>query len=65
MDGAHLAAELATREPAMPIIATSGLNANGGVARAQHAGVRQFLSKPYTSIDLLRSVHDALGKGAP
>jgi two-component system cell cycle sensor histidine kinase/response regulator CckA len=65
MDGAHLAAELATREPAMPIIATSGLNANGGVARAQHAGVRQFLSKPYTSLDLLRSVHDALGKGAP
>ena len=65
MDGAQLAAELATRAPALPIIATSGLNANGGVARAQQTGVREFLSKPYTSTDLLRSVHEALGKGAP
>lgn len=65
MDGAALSAELARLHPELPIIATSGLNANGGVLRAQNVGVEHFLSKPYTTDDLLTSVHDALTKGSP
>jgi two-component system cell cycle sensor histidine kinase/response regulator CckA len=61
MDGAALAAELAKLHPNLPIIAMSGLNANGGVARAAVAGVDHFLSKPFTTATLMGSVADALG----
>ncbi len=64
MDGAALAAHLATSHPDLPIIATSGLNANGGLARSRNAGVRRFLSKPYTTGELLAGVQDAL-RGGP
>jgi len=65
MDGAALATNLATSHPDLPIIATSGLNANGGVARARNVGVRRFISKPYTTGELLAGVHDALRGEAP
>ena len=60
MDGAALAAELEKSHPNLPIIATSGLNANGGVARASLAGVDHFLSKPFTTETLVRSVAESL-----
>jgi PAS domain S-box-containing protein len=56
MDGAALAAELAQSHPDLAIIATSGLNANGGVARASLAGVHHFLPKPFTAETLVRTV---------
>jgi PAS domain S-box-containing protein len=56
MDGAALAAELAQSHPGLPIIATSGLNANGGVARASGVGVRHFLSKPFTTETLVQTI---------
>jgi two-component system cell cycle sensor histidine kinase/response regulator CckA len=60
MDGAALAAELAISRPTLPVIAMSGLNANGGVARASKAGVSRFLPKPFTTETLVRAVGDAL-----
>jgi two-component system cell cycle sensor histidine kinase/response regulator CckA len=60
MDGAALASELSKSHPGLPIIAASGLNANGGVARARDSGVRHFLSKPFTSETLLKAVEECL-----
>jgi CheY-like chemotaxis protein len=60
MDGAALAADLATSHPNIPIITTSGLNANSGVERATESGVHRFLSKPFTTETLIRSVGEAL-----
>jgi PAS domain S-box-containing protein len=60
MDGAATAAYLLTHHPELPVITASGLNANGGVARARSAGVRAFLAKPYTTTQLLSAVADAL-----
>jgi two-component system, cell cycle sensor histidine kinase and response regulator CckA len=60
MDGAALAAELAKSHPNLPIIATSGLNANGSVARAELSGIRNFLPKPFTTETLMRLVAESL-----
>lgn len=60
MDGATAAAYLLKRHPTIPIVAASGLNANGGVARAAHSGVSNFLAKPYTTSELLVAVRSAL-----
>ena len=60
MDGAALAAEMAVSYPRLPLIAASGLNANGGVARAGVAGVRHFLSKPFTTEALIEAVAEVL-----
>jgi two-component system, cell cycle sensor histidine kinase and response regulator CckA len=66
MDGADLAAELAKTHPELPIVAMSGLNANGGVARASLTGVRHFLPKPFTTETLVRFVSESLsGEVAP
>jgi FixJ family two-component response regulator len=46
--------------PAVRIIAASGLGANGGVARAATYGVKDFLPKPYTAETLLSAIHAAL-----
>jgi CheY-like chemotaxis protein len=63
MDGAELAAQLAVSYPTIPIIAASGLNANGGVARSRAAGVRRFLAKPFTAESLLDAVTGSLAPG--
>lgn len=60
MDGAATAAYFFTHHPHVAIVATSGLNANGGVARASHSGVSHFISKPFTTDTLLRTVYAAL-----
>lgn len=49
MDGPALIAALRRINPKARIIAASGLNANGNVARAASAGVKHFLSKPYSA----------------
>jgi PAS domain S-box-containing protein len=64
MDGAATAAYFLRTHPTIPIIAASGLNANGGVARAAHSGVRNFLSKPYSTADLLLAVRAAIDADA-
>lgn len=60
MDGAALSAHLEQEHPEIPVIAASGLNSNGGVARAVGMGVSRFLPKPYTTSLLLTTVRDTL-----
>lgn len=60
MDGAATSAYLEEHFPELPVIAASGLNSNGGVARAVGMGVSRFLPKPYTTSLLLTTIRDTL-----
>ncbi len=60
MDGPATIQVLMHMNPRVRIIAASGLNANGMVAKATHAGVRHFISKPYTAGALLKVLHSIL-----
>lgn len=60
MDGPSLARAVLAIEPTMPIISASGLDTNGGDARAASMGVRHFLPKPYTARTLLEAIRDVL-----
>ncbi len=60
MDGLTLIRVLQRINPAVRIIAASGLHANGRVAKAAEAGVRHFLEKPYTADALLRTLHQVI-----
>ncbi|MBW7896877.1 MAG: PAS domain S-box protein [Opitutaceae bacterium] len=64
MDGPALVAALRRINPRVHIIAASGLNANGNVARASAAGVTHFLAKPYSADALLRLLAHVL-RGTP
>lgn len=64
MDGPALIAALRRLNPAVRIIAASGLNANGNVAKAANAGVRHFLAKPYTAERLLTTLRTVLTEPA-
>jgi CheY-like chemotaxis protein len=44
------------------IVGSSGLTANGDVAKAVGAGCEHFVSKPYTAEALLTTLSKALGK---
>ena len=46
--------------PEVKIIAASGLNANGSVVNASGAGIKHFLTKPYTSGTLLNTMRAIL-----
>ncbi|MCC5846466.1 MAG: PAS domain S-box protein [Verrucomicrobia bacterium] len=63
MDGPALIAALRRLNPHLAVIASSGLNANGSVARAVNAGVKYFLHKPYTADSILRKLNEALHGG--
>jgi PAS domain S-box-containing protein len=56
MDGASTIRALLRINPAVKIIAASGLNAAGATAPAPESGVRHFLSKPYTAGTLLKAI---------
>jgi CheY-like chemotaxis protein len=61
MDGAALIRALSKLNPEIKIIAASGLNANGEVAKVSGLTVKHFLTKPYTArtlLTLIRSVLD-------
>lgn len=60
MGGAATAAYFLNNFPHIAVIATSGLNANDGVVRAAHSGVARFVSKPFTTTELLVSVRETL-----
>ena len=49
--------------PAVRIIAVSGLSANANVARDAAAGVKRFLLKPYTTETLLKALKELLTAG--
>ncbi len=56
MDGAGMINVLMSGNPAIRIVAASGLNANSNVAKACGAGVKHFLTKPYSLGTLLQTV---------
>jgi PAS domain S-box-containing protein len=56
MDGPATIIALQTLNPRVKIIGSSGLAANGGVAKAASAGVRHFLPKPYTAEKMLHTI---------
>ncbi len=60
MDGPALIAAVRRIDEATPIIAASGFNSSGGATRVGAAGVRHFLSKPYTTDALLHTLRTAL-----
>ncbi|ARV57952.1 histidine kinase [Nostocales cyanobacterium HT-58-2] len=59
MDGLTAIRTLRTINPNVKIVATSGLHANEQKAIA--AGADKFLSKPYTTTDLLTTLSDVIG----
>ncbi len=56
MDGSATIRALTKIDPAIKIIAVSGLNANSGVAKVPGIGVKYFLTKPYTAGTLLKTI---------
>ena len=60
MDGATTIRALMRINPAIKIIAASGLKANEGSNHDPHPGVKYFLSKPYTAETLLKTLHTLL-----
>ena len=60
MDGLALIHALTRINPAIKIIAASGLNANGGMSKGPGALVKYFLTKPYTAGALLKTMRTIL-----
>lgn len=60
MDGPATIQVLRRINPAVKIIAASGMNVTSMVAKAANAGVRHFLPKPYTSETLLIKLRQVL-----
>lgn len=60
MDGPATIYALLKIKPDIRIIAASGLYANGGVAKATSAGVKHFISKPYTAATLLKTLREII-----
>ena len=60
MDGPATIIALQSINPRVKIIGSSGLAANGGVAKAASSGVRHFVSKPYSTEKILRTLRDIL-----
>jgi PAS domain S-box-containing protein len=56
MDGPTMAVALRAINPGVKIIGSSGLGASGGSTGAAHAGVTEFITKPYTADMLLTSI---------
>jgi CheY-like chemotaxis protein len=60
MDGPAMIHALMRINPEIKIIAASGLNANGGSTKAHLAGVKHFLTKPYTARILLNTIQEII-----
>ena len=60
MDGPAAIIALQSINPQVKIIGSSGLAANGGVAKAASAGVQHFVPKPYTAEKMLRTLRAIL-----
>jgi CheY-like chemotaxis protein len=64
MDGPATIQALRRINPAIKIIAASGLNPDSRVAKATSAMVKHFLMKPYTAGSLLKTMRQVLGEPA-
>jgi PAS domain S-box-containing protein len=63
MDGPAMIVALKSIDPSVRIIGSSGLAANGDVAKALGAGVDFFVPKPYTADALLATLKQVLDSG--
>ncbi|HZS07924.1 MAG TPA: PAS domain S-box protein [Blastocatellia bacterium] len=64
MDGPATIRALQKLNPLVRVIAATGLKANGKVTEAASAGVRIFLTKPFTAEKLLKSLAEILSGGS-
>jgi PAS domain S-box-containing protein len=62
MDGPATIRALQKLNPHVKIIASSGLTENARALEASNAGVKTFLSKPYTAGRLLKALGEVLGR---
>lgn len=62
-DGLHMAAELAERHPALPVIVFSAQNTLSTAVRANEAGAFEYLPKPFDLDVLTTTVRSALARG--
>ena len=62
MDGPATIRALQKLNPQVKIIASSGLTENARTIEASNAGVRTFLSKPYTAGKLLEALAEMFGR---
>jgi CheY-like chemotaxis protein len=60
LDGPATIVALKSINPEIKIIGTSGLTANGDIAKAVGAGVHHFVPKPYTAETMLRVLQQVL-----
>jgi PAS domain S-box-containing protein len=60
MDGATMIRALTRINPAVKIIAASGLSSNGSMTKIPGSGVKHFLLKPYTAEALLKGLRTIL-----
>jgi PAS domain S-box-containing protein len=60
MDGFATIGALRAINPQVKIVGSSGLASTGGAAKAINAGLRHFISKPFTAELMLQTVHKAL-----
>jgi len=60
MDGTATVHAIMRINPAVKIIAASGLNANGSLVTVTGLGVKHFLTKPYTAGTLLKTLRTVL-----
>ncbi len=63
MDGPATIRVLRKLNPSLPIIAASGLLANGHTGHAANLGVKHFLPKPYSAETLLKTLRQVLAGG--
>jgi CheY-like chemotaxis protein len=63
LDGSTMIQALMRINPAVKVVAASGLDANDSLARFSGAGVKHFLSKPYTAGTLLKTIRGVLDEG--
>lgn len=64
MDGPATIQALMRMNPKVRILAASGLNGDGMVAKAANLGAQHFLPKPFTAVTLLKVLKQVLGKKA-
>jgi two-component system, cell cycle sensor histidine kinase and response regulator CckA len=63
MDGAALVRALSKLDPQMKVIASSGFAEDSKLDEVAAAGVKHFLTKPYTAEKLLTTLAELLGRG--
>ncbi len=61
MDGPSMIVALKAIDPAVKVIASSGLAANASLTKATDAGVVDFIPKPYTADTMLATLERVLG----